>query len=119
MSRSLRVCPVPGCPTLTEGGRCDDHQRAADRARGTAAERGYTSGGHQAFRRAVLARDPVCVVCRAARSTVADHHPRSRKELVDAGENPNDPRFGRGLCKADHDRATAQHQPGGWHQPTA
>lgn len=22
----MRVCPVPGCPTLTRGGRCTEHQ---------------------------------------------------------------------------------------------
>lgn len=42
---SLRVCTEPGCPTIVEqgvrDGRCDEHRRARDRARGTSAERGY------------------------------------------------------------------------------
>ena len=41
----MRVCSQPGCPTLipagTRGGRCATHERQADRARGTAAQRGY------------------------------------------------------------------------------
>jgi 5-methylcytosine-specific restriction protein A len=47
-------------------------------------------------------------------ATVADHYPLSRKELIDAGLDPNDPQHGRGLCKPCHDRETAQNQPGGW-----
>lgn len=42
---SLRVCAEPRCPTLVErgarDGRCDEHRRAKDRARGTRQERGY------------------------------------------------------------------------------
>lgn len=36
-----RVCLEPGCPTLTDTGRCTTHRRAADQARGTRTERGY------------------------------------------------------------------------------
>lgn len=111
----MRVCSRPGCPNLTAtGGRCDDCKRRADRDRGTATERGYTSRGHRAFREVVLARDPVCVLCRSALATVADHWPLSRRELVEQGLDPNDPGRGRGLCKPCHDTATARNQPGGW-----
>jgi 5-methylcytosine-specific restriction enzyme A len=118
-----RICPTPGCPNITTGGRCDTHQRQADQARGTATERGYTSRGHQRFRRTVLRRDPTCVCvdtshdhpapC-SAQSTVADHYPRSRRELVAAGANPDDPAHGRGICTPCHNRRTAADQPGGW-----
>jgi 5-methylcytosine-specific restriction protein A len=41
----MQVCPTKGCPTLTEGGPCQVHQKArrqvADQARGSAQERGY------------------------------------------------------------------------------
>ncbi|QDY11401.1 hypothetical protein FJK98_02390 [Micromonospora sp. HM134] len=47
-------------------------------------------------------------------STVADHWPLSRRELVDAGLDANDPTRGRGLCKGCHDRHTSVAQPGGW-----
>lgn len=118
--RGLTVCNIHGCPNLTRTGRCTTHQQQADRARGTAAQRGYTSPGHQAFREAVLARDPYCVVrgpgC-TTRSTVADHHPLSRRELLEQGLNPNDPSRGRGTCHTCHSRETAKHQPGGWNAP--
>lgn len=42
---SKRVCAEAGCPTLvdagTRDGRCDEHRRARDRARGTRQARGY------------------------------------------------------------------------------
>lgn len=41
----MRVCAELGCPevipTGTRDGRCDNHRRAKDRARGTRQERGY------------------------------------------------------------------------------
>lgn len=113
----MRVCSVNGCPNLyptNQGSRCSEHRAAADQRRGTAAQRGYTGRGHQTFRNAVLNRDPICVLCGIAQSTVADHYPRSRKELTDLHMDPNDPDNGRGLCKTCHDRETATHQPGGW-----
>ena len=38
---TLRVCNVNGCPELCDGGRCTQHRRAHDRARGKTYERGY------------------------------------------------------------------------------
>lgn len=110
----MRVCPVPGCPNLTQGGRCPTCTKQADRARGTATQRGYTSTGHRAFREAVLARDPICKVCLTRPSTVADHYPTSRRDLIAQGADPNDARHGRGLCHTCHSTETAKHQPGGW-----
>jgi hypothetical protein len=37
----VKVCIVPGCPTLTDGTRCATHARATDRQRGTRTQRGY------------------------------------------------------------------------------
>lgn len=118
----MRVCPVPGCPTLTSGGRCEAHRRSADRDRRPNGNP-YSNRGHRSFREQVLVRDPVCTQhlhddgdggeCFEF-ATVADHYPRSRADLVAAGLDPNDPRHGRGLCKRHHDRLTARHQPGGW-----
>lgn len=118
--RALKVCPVPGCPELVREGRCQRHTREVDRARGTAAERGYNSAGHlRRFRPGVLERDQLCVLCEAegrppTLATVADHWPLSRRELIAQGLDPDDPQRGRGLCKPHHDRSTAQAQPGGW-----
>lgn len=111
-----RICTWPNCPQIVDGGgRCDQHQRDAERHRGTAHQRGYGTTAHQAFRRDVLAKnDGICSVCQLAPATVADHWPRSRRELEAAGANPNDPRHGRPLCHNCHSVETAQHQPGGW-----
>lgn len=123
MPRASTVCPTTGCPNITVGGRCPACKAKADRLRGTATERGYTGRGHRAFHRAVLRRDPRCVCDDTSHghgvpcwqpSTDADHHPVSRRDLVAAGLNPNDPRRGRGLCGTCHDKATAANQPGGW-----
>lgn len=39
---ALRVCNQPGCPTLTDKpGKCAEHRRQADKARGTRQQRGY------------------------------------------------------------------------------
>ena len=111
---ALRVCNVAGCPELVKAGRCDTHAKQADQRRGTASERGYTGKGHESFRYQVLAKDPICVVCRKAKATVADHYPHSRRDLVSMGANPNDPKHGRGLCHTCHSIETAANQPGGW-----
>lgn len=110
---ALKVCSKPGCAALVDAGRCADHRAQADRARRPDGNP-YRSKGHRRFREGVLARNPICVLCLKMRATVADHHPKSRRELVRLGLNPDDPQHGRGLCKRCHDRETAAHQPGGW-----
>jgi 5-methylcytosine-specific restriction enzyme A len=109
-------CNVPGCGALARrgAGRCDTCRRQADAARGSASQRGYRTKSHARFRRAVLRRDRVCVLCRQAPSEHADHYPVDRRTLVARGQNPDDPMHGRGLCASCHRRETARHQPGGW-----
>ncbi|MDX5569247.1 holin [Streptomyces sp. ID05-04B] len=121
--RALSICSTPGCPQYTRGGRCTDCQTTAEQRRGTSSQRGYGSQHRTDFRQAVIARDPSCVCTTTSHdhaepcgepSKHADHYPRDRRELVAAGENPNDPRHGRGLCGPCHSAETARHQPGGW-----
>lgn len=112
MPTTRRVCTTPGCPNPAGGGRCPTHQQRADRDRGTTAERGYTGQHNTRFRREVLARDNWCWC--GAKATVADHYPRTRKQLIVAGLDPDDPQYGRGLCKPHHDQHTAATTPGGW-----
>ena len=42
---ALKVCPIPGCPTLVDArayrGLCSLHRKQRDQQRGTAAQRGY------------------------------------------------------------------------------
>lgn len=111
-----RVCSTPGCPEFSQGGRCDGCRSEAEQRRGTARQRGYGRGHETRFRPAVLARDPLCAICRARPSVHADHHPLSRRELVAQGLDPDDPKHGRGLCQQCHARETALHQPGGFRQ---
>lgn len=115
MARAAKTCSTPGCPEITQHGRCLAHARQADRARGSAHQRGYGHRHRTGFREAVLARDPICVLCLRAPSAHADHHPLSRRELLRRGLDPNDAKRGRGLCRSCHSAETAQHQPGGWH----
>lgn len=117
MARAARTCNT--CPAIiTTGSKCDTCTKAArqasDQRRGSSTERGYTGRGHKAFRKAVLDRDPICVLCREAWSNIADHWPLSRKQLVDQQLDPNDPANGRGLCAPCHNKETAANQPGGW-----
>lgn len=106
----------------TDTGWCSDcrlkaaaaRRRSADRDRPSASERGYGAEHRTRFRADVLDRDQVCVVCRQAPSTVADHWPLSRRELVARGLDPNDGRHGRGVCKPCHDRHTAATTDGGF-----
>lgn len=121
----MKVCNVPGCPTLSDKSKCREHERKADRQRGTSSQRGYSSKGHKDFREQVLTRDELCQCDADCRdhltpvecfrfANVADHYPLSRQDLVSAGLDPNNPDNGRGLCKPCHDRETARNQPGGW-----
>jgi len=125
MARALRTCSTPGCPALVTSGRCSGCTQAAEQRRGSATSRGYGRRHRTRFRAQVLARDPLCVCTSPdcghgercyAPSTVADHHPRDRRELVRLGLDPDDPDHGRGLCASCHGRHTAAAQPGGWHQ---
>lgn len=127
---SWKVCSTPGCPNLIDhGSKCASCSKAAERKR---RPRGnpYSNPGHRRFRREVLARDPLCV-CPGAiglggcgrheglcgnPSSVADHYPYERGELIEMGRNPDDPEFGRGLCKACHDRKTAKTRPFGFRE---
>lgn len=127
---SWRVCSTPGCPNLIEtpARKCDACARAQrDRAR-TRGHNPYGAKGHQSFRRQVLARDPYCTcpgdsgrggcgkhhgLC-GNPSTIADHYPYERTELIDMRLNPNDPKFGRGLCKQCHDVKTGKTRPAGF-----
>lgn len=59
---ALRVCPAPGCGELTEGGRCAEHRREADLARGTKQSRGYDADYDRA-RAAALASATHCSKC--------------------------------------------------------
>jgi hypothetical protein len=102
------VCTT--CPAIHEGtGKCPaclaKTRAVSDRDRRPQGNP-YNGRGHKSFRAAVLARDPVCVLCGLAPATVADHYPTERRDLVAAGLDPDDPERGRALCKPCHDKVT-------------
>ena len=114
--KRTKVCSTRGCPNIhkNDGAKCDTCQGEADR-RHWEDTSDYSSAGHRRFRAAVLDRDPICVMPRCNQpATVADHHPRSRKDLIALHLNPDDPQYGRGLCDRHHNQETARNQPGGW-----
>lgn len=101
--KPCRRCGRPAGPR----GLCDDHARQQDRQRGTSSERGYGKRHSDVFRAGVLSRDRwLCVLC-GGPATIADHYPRTRKQLISDGDDPDNPDFGRALCKRCHDRHTA------------
>lgn len=112
-----RVCSKPGCPNLHDGvGACPTCRAQGDRARRPNGNP-YASTGHRSFRRAVLQRDPLCVCtgecghhdtpCLAP-SVVADHWPIERRDLIELGLDPDDPKRGRGFCVRCHNAKTAR-----------
>ncbi|MFJ8109975.1 holin [Streptomyces sp. NPDC096132] len=124
-SQRWRVCSVPRCPEYTQHGKCDEHRRQAEQQRGSARQRGYGREHETRFRPGVLAKHPTCVCTEhehghgqpCGRPTEhADHYPYDRRALVAAGLDPNDPRYGRGLCGPCHSSHTATEQPGGWNR---
>lgn len=118
-----RVCTTPGCGTLHDGtGRCPNCRAKAERERRPNGSP-YRTRAHRSARELVLARNPRCVCpgdcgrhtgwC-GAESTIADHWPTERRDLIAAGLNPDDPDRMRGICKPCHDARTARSTPGGW-----
>ena len=97
-------CAEPGCPALTQGGRCRKHQRDRQRAQGR-----YQTLVWRRLRTAVLARDPICRECGRTSTTAA--HIISR---ADGGEDTMDNL--RGLCDSCHSSETCE-RDGGFGNP--
>lgn len=60
--RAKTTCPVPGCPELTDGGRCDEHKSQAEQQRGSGKDRGWTPRWAR-FRKRYLDDNPNCLDC--------------------------------------------------------
>lgn len=108
--RAPLPCPEPGCPVLTQGGRCPAHRKADyrrwDEGRGTAHQRLYDARW-QRYSRRYLREHPLCVVDMAAGRTVpseaTDHIVPHRGDVKLFW----DPSNHQALCKLCHDRKTA------------
>jgi 5-methylcytosine-specific restriction enzyme A len=98
--RPLSPCTMPGCPRrATQRGRCAYHAREVERARGSAAERGYDREW-RLVRAAFLRHHPECVVC--GRPAEHVHHVR---RVRDGGTHHDSNLVA--LCAHHHNRETA------------
>jgi 5-methylcytosine-specific restriction enzyme A len=104
MLRPPKPCGKCGQKAI-KGGLCTRHYKQADVRRGNSSERGYDQRHRDRFRDPVLAKYPYCPCGEPA--TVADHYPIDRRDLMKMRLDPNDPQYGRGLCKRCHDKYTA------------
>lgn len=100
------LCPEPGCPELTDGGRCERHKKTRERRRGSSAKRGY-GAAHRAMRKRVLREEPICRICRRRPSSIADHIVPREAGGSDERENYQ------GACKPCHDAKTRREDGGG------
>lgn len=111
MPRARTICTIPGCPEFaTQRGKCDQHRRMADKARGTATQRGYNTTWRRTRGR-YLQLHPTCEHTGCAAPATDVHH-------LD-GQGPNGPDGHkhsnlRALCASHHARITSREQPGGW-----
>lgn len=111
--RGPSVCTEPGCPEIVEGGGgpCPEHAREARRANDAKRPRRERRYGEtfERNRKRLLASRPLCALGCGRPATVADHHPRSRRELVAGGVgNPDALEHLRPLCISCHNRETAR-----------
>jgi len=96
---------VPGCPNFAErGGLCAKHARERERARGSAAARGYDRRWRR-LRKAFLAAHPFCARC-GAPATDVDHI------IPKAAGGADDWTNLQALCHACHSRKTQRQSMG-------
>ena len=102
-----KPCAYPGCPKLTDGRCCEEHQRLRDQdyekyQRNPAHKDRYHSRSWRAIRKMQLSRQPLCEICmKDGRYTAASlvHHIRPLEE-----GGTNDPDNLMSLCAACHSR---------------
>ena len=106
-SKLAKPCAEYPCPELVQGTRCARHQvavdRAVDRNRASAAQRGYGAGWRE-YRRVYLVTYPDCAIC-GEKATDVDH--------IRPVTGRDDPAFWnqsnhQALCHSCHSRKTAK-----------
>ncbi len=102
MTRPKRCCAEPGCPTLVTRGYCPSHKRRPRERRESSTQQGYDERWKK-LRKIVLARDPICMICREAPSTQVDHIVPRRPEQHAADVTEEELQ---GLCKPCHSSKT-------------
>lgn len=115
--KAMSVCSTPGCAELTQGGRCDDCKREAERQRGSAFQRGYDSAWRRT-RKAYLRTHPHCECDDCAALPVHLRPIATDVDHIDGlgpkGPRGHDPSNLRAMAHAHHSSRTARDQPGGW-----
>ena len=128
MEKSPKPCTLCGKKAEPGQSKCARHlrqQRArTDNRRGSASRRGYDHAHATEFRDGVfdlwgtqcvaprydeLDAGPVGEICGRTASH-ADHYPKSRRQLIAEGLDPNDPNNGRPLCEHHHNQHTGRTQ---------
>lgn len=103
--KPLKPCKHPGCPKLTVGNYCEEHEPFRCKERGSAYERGYDSRWRKARVR-FLKANPLCVKCngegKVVAATVVDHVIPHRGDHVLFWDESN----WQALCKGCHDTKT-------------
>jgi 5-methylcytosine-specific restriction enzyme A len=112
-SRPRTPCTVPGCPARATGpGPCPVHHRQRQQHKHDKAREQY-GGAWPDIRLEYLARHPWCKLCPRP-ATIADHWPRTRKQLLRAGvTDPDLDIYLRPLCPPCHNHASGLATPGG------
>lgn len=105
--RPKKPCKHPGCPKLTDGFYCEEHEAVHRGDRPSSGERGYNSRWQKARKR-FLQLHPLCVRCqkegRLVKATVVDHIKPHRGDPVLFWDESN----WQSLCKPCHDKKTFQ-----------
>lgn len=100
-----KPCAYPGCPKLTDGRYCEEHETVHREQRVSAAGRGYDSRW-QRERKRFLKEHPLCIKCmdegKYVRATVVDHIKPHRGDQTLFWDKGN----WQSLCKHHHDVKT-------------
>lgn len=116
--KAMQVCPTPGCPQLTAGGRCEACQRKSARARRTPTAKGYDTRWART-RAAYLRAHPYCE-CDECATLPALLRPRATEVDHVDGLGPLGPRGHdwsnlQALTKSHHSRKTGRETGFGSH----
>ncbi len=110
-NRPKHECPAPGCHVLVSGkGRCAKHRTDVNRARGSAASRGYGSRWRK-VRAIALSREPLCRDCAKRGLTVASECVDHIVPMARGGEQYDLDNL-QGLCVPCHSTKTATEDGG-------